>query len=196
MNRERFFGLLTRLNAGGLVQVQGAYWLAKNAHRMQQRDGGERYFEHPRRVAIALVESGDYDADTLCLALCHDVVEDSNTPAHVIVDLFDAAFWRDLATLSKYVPLFDPVTGQIIGRVKKPLEEYFAAIAGAALRVRRVKLFDRLDNLGTMKAEWPAPRRAAYLDETRARLLPIAVATDARLATTLEAAMRNAETSS
>ncbi|MEY4731225.1 MAG: bifunctional (p)ppGpp synthase/hydrolase SpoT [Candidatus Parcubacteria bacterium] len=178
MNRAKFFGLLRGLPSGDLTQIQVAYWLAKNAHRPQTpRDNGDRYFEHPRRVAITLIERGARDKDTITTALLHDVVEDTNTPLTVIVDLFPNVIWERLYILSKYVPIFDPLTGQIHDRTKKPTEKYFEAIAGAEEAVRLVKLADRLDNIRDM-ATWNGERRQRYVTETTQYILPIAEKTD------------------
>jgi (p)ppGpp synthase/HD superfamily hydrolase len=178
MNRAKFFDLLGGLPCGDLTQIQVAYWLAKNAHRPQApRDNGDRYFEHPRRVAITLIERGVRDKDIITIALLHDVVEDTNTPPQAIVDLFPNIIWKRLYILSKYVPIFDPVTGQIYERLKKPAETYYNTIAGADVAVRLVKLADRLDNLRDMQG-WEPERRERYIAETREFILPIAERTE------------------
>ncbi|MFH0890853.1 MAG: HD domain-containing protein [Candidatus Liptonbacteria bacterium] len=179
MNRRSFFGdLLRGLPYGDLIQVQTAYWLAKNAHRYQPgRDNGDRYFEHPRQVAVLLIQRGYRGKDLLTTALLHDVVEDTNTPPNVIVDLFPNIIWEWLYVLSKCVPIFDPVTGQLHDRTKKPLAEYYDAISGACEEVRLVKLADRLHNLKTLDS-WDSGRRSRYIAETRQFVLPIAEKTD------------------
>jgi hypothetical protein len=58
MNRAEFFALVANRPECELVCIQWAYWLAKNAHRPFLRDGGERFFEHPRAVAVSLIEHG------------------------------------------------------------------------------------------------------------------------------------------
>lgn len=64
------------------TRVETASRLAAFAHRGQLRkwrDGNEHtpYIEHPLRVALRLMRWGAHDADLLCAALLHDVVEDS-----------------------------------------------------------------------------------------------------------------------
>lgn len=178
MNRKKFFGLLSTLPYGDLVQVQLAYWLAKNAHRPDPpRDDGTRQFEHARTVAVTLIQRGYQYRDLLTVALLHDVVEDTNTPSGIIVNLFEPAIWESLFLLSKLVPVFDPVTGQICGRYQKSLDEYFAGIAGARLDVRLVKCADRLDNLNTCGV-WEPERQIRYAAESERYVLPIAEAVD------------------
>lgn len=191
MSRKQFFALLRGLPSGDLVQIQHAYWLAKNAHRMQSRDNGARYFEHPRRVAVMLIERGVRDKDAITTGLLHDVTEDTNTPHGVIVDVFPNIIWERLYLLSKVVPLFDPVTGQIYHRLKKPANDYFTAIAAADEVVRMVKCADRLDNLGDV-ANWKPERLTRYIAETEEYIIPIAEKTDPwflrELRTAIEAA--------
>ncbi len=176
-NRLKFFERLATLPAGDLIEIQDAYWLAKNAHRLQERDEGQRYFEHPRAVALLLIERGYLDKSIITKALLHDVVEDTNTPTNVIVRVCGYETWKSLITLSKSVPVFDPVTGQLMGRYKKPLEVYFDELARAIIEDRLVKLADRLHNMSTMSV-WTADRCAAYAEETQKWILPIAYATD------------------
>lgn len=177
MNRKQFFGMLGGMKAGDLKQIQNAYWLAKNAHRLQVRDDGTRYFEHPRSVATLLLHQGRVDTDIITKALLHDVVEDTNTPFEVIVDMFGHDIWASLFTLSKVIPVFDPVTGQIFGRFKKPIDEYYAALCSASKEDRLVKCADRLHNLQTMDA-WDEAQKQEYVTETRNHLIPLASGVD------------------
>ena len=176
MDRDTFFQLVANRPAEDLEKLQFAYWLAKEGHQKQTRDSGERYFEHPRRVALKLIRSGYLSTDVLVLALLHDIVEDTQTPLKVIVNLFGAHIWAGLNLLSKKVPNFDPVTGMNIGRVSKELGVYFAAIADGPREVRLVKIADRLDNLQDV-ASFTPERRQRQIDETMKYILPIATQT-------------------
>ena len=54
-----------------------AYDMAKYAHRAQDRKDGTRYFEHPRKVALRLIDVfGLYHAAAVIAALLHDGYED------------------------------------------------------------------------------------------------------------------------
>ena len=173
MNRTEFFGLVSDRPTVELGRIQLAYWLAKNAHRPFKRDNGDRYFEHPRAVAVSLVKHGFGETDHIITGLLHDVVEDTNTPWSVLVDLFGPEIWRSLETLSRYMPVFDPVTGQTINRHKKIAEEYYGELAKAPAMVKTVKCADRLNNLETCEV-WDDERRNRYITETRQFILPIA----------------------
>lgn len=185
MNRDEFFHKLPKRDPHELELIQIAYWLSKSVHRNQARDGGERYFEHPRRVALGLIERGFSDTRTIIVALLHDTIEDTNTPLKVIVSLFGMEIWDNLKVVSKEIPSFDPITGEILGRTKKLPVEYFAGIAAAPLHVRVVKLDDRRDNMSDMKGFDEARKRKSIL-ETRRFILPIAESTSPRYAAELE----------
>jgi guanosine-3',5'-bis(diphosphate) 3'-pyrophosphohydrolase len=186
MNRDQFFHLVSARPQAELEMIQQAYWLAKHAHRKQKRDGGGRYFEHPRRVAIRAIKAGYDSTEQIVLCFLHDVVEDTDTPLTVIVTLFGAEMWKRLLLISKKIPVFDPVTGEVRGRTKKAIKQYFAEIAAADIVVRRGKLLDREDNMSDMRA-FTYARRMKYLRETRRFLLPIAKETDVQLFKKLDA---------
>ncbi|MBC9927398.1 HD domain-containing protein [Leucobacter sp. cx-169] len=61
--------------------ITDAAMLATHLHRGQTRRVRANmprvpYIEHPLRVAMRLIRQGCFDADTICAALLHDVVED------------------------------------------------------------------------------------------------------------------------
>jgi len=182
MNRQEFFNLLRDLKDYELKRIQQAYWLAKAVHRYQKRDSGERYFEHCRRVAIGLKErGGNISANGIVIALLHDCMEDGLIPQGLLERLFGQQVARSIEILSKTVPVFDPLTGKIKNKDKKPLSEYYRDISLAPKLVRRIKLIDRLDNICLMEV-WPEERQQRYIAETETYLLPIARATDESLA--------------
>ena len=159
MDRNEFFARVSDRPTVELARIQLAYWLAKNAHRPYFRDTGERFFEHPRAVALSLIDHGYRSTDYVVRGLLHDVIEDTNTPLVVLVDLFGPEMWRSLETLSRYVPSFDPVTGQLTVRYKKTLDEYYAGIGAASDEVKLTKCADRLHNIKTCDT-WEAERAA------------------------------------
>lgn len=82
MNHVEFMNKIDSLHLpdAGRHQIELAYILAKDAHRAFERmgPGAQRYFEHPRRAALILIdEVGVSDADMICAALLHDTVEDT-----------------------------------------------------------------------------------------------------------------------
>ena len=57
--------------------IQKAYNYALEKHGTQLRKSGEPYIIHPTNVAYTIAELG-LDEQTICAALLHDVVEDTN----------------------------------------------------------------------------------------------------------------------
>lgn len=184
MDRDTYFKILAeKLKADELAYVQRMYWLVKDAHRRQSRRlTGERYFEHVRRVSLDLaVTYGYWDAMTIAEGLGHDLIEDTFVLPSVIVDLFGQELYDDILSLSKELPSFNPITGQMIVRAKVKDEIYYSSLAIARVRPRRVKGCDRIDNLTDLIA-WEPARRDKYIIETETNVLPIIEATDLRMA--------------
>lgn len=165
--------MLPPRSARELEQIQWAYWLCKTAHRDQFRDDGRRVFEHPRRAAVSLIKNGYHDTETIILILLHDIFEDTRTPDKVVRNLFGADTCDRMMTISKNIPKFDPDTGELLERIAKSTEEYFAKLMLADFKVRISKCADREDNLSDMKG-FEIPRKRKYVDETREYILPIA----------------------
>ena len=178
MNRLEFFSLLRNLPPPDLKLVQNAYWYAKNVHRLDRRDSGERYFEHCRRVPLILIqERGIYEARTIATGLTHDSVEDTFAPPDVLLALLGPEVYESVEILSKTTPAFDCLTGLMVARGKKDTELYWEQIVKAPARARLVKCADRLDNLRSFGI-WSEERRQRYVAETKRWILPIASATD------------------
>ena len=57
--------------------IQKAYNYAVQKHGDQKRKSGEPYIIHPTNVAYTIAELG-LDEQTICAALLHDVVEDTD----------------------------------------------------------------------------------------------------------------------
>lgn len=179
MSRQDFFQVITRgVGAEGVLKVAWAYWLAKEIHRPQKRDNGERYFEHCRRVALGVIEYGCYDADSIIIGLLHDAFEDSFVPPAVIEKLFGFTVEDAVHVLSKTETAFSEHDGSI-RRSKKALDVYFKEIDDhPRIVVPVAKCVDRLDNLrcltDSMKG-WPRERVERYIAETHRYVLPIAL---------------------
>jgi (p)ppGpp synthase/HD superfamily hydrolase len=175
MNREEYFrAIADRLHGDELAYVQRAYWLVKEAHRKQSRRlTGERFFEHVRRVSfLAGVTYGYYDAQTLSLGLLHDLIEDTYVPSSVIVSLFGQTMYAEVLLLSKELPSYNVVTGEVMAKAKLTDKAYYGALAIAPQRPRVVKGCDRLDNLSDLE-RWEPERREKYIKETRELVLPV-----------------------
>lgn len=151
-----------------MEKIDRAYNVANAAHKGQTRLSGESYISHPVSVAELLIDLG-LDTDSVCAALLHDVVEDTETPLALIRTDFGA----DTALL------VDGVTK--LGRIKfSSVEEQQAENLRKMLlamskdvRVMLIKLCDRLHNMRTGDA-WPPQKRRDKALETMEVYAPIA----------------------
>jgi GTP diphosphokinase / guanosine-3',5'-bis(diphosphate) 3'-diphosphatase len=159
-NRAGYFSIIhAMMPPKAFKLIEGAYRMAKEAHRKQKRDDGSRYFDHPRRVSLILMielKIGDWESCVSCLL--HDVREDSfMLQAWTIRRLFGKEVLRSLGLLTK-----DPKEGYLDRLI------HFGEI-----RDWIVKLCDRLDNMRTLEG-CPPEKRQKQVDETRKHYLPLA----------------------
>ena len=151
-----------------ITKIMRAYELADAAHEGQMRSSGEKYITHPLSVASILL---DYcmDTDTICAALMHDVVEDTE----ITLDEIRKGFGEDVAMM------VDGVTkiGQVPLNTKEEQQaENIRKILIAMsrdIRVIIIKLADRLHNMRTLYARPPEKQRKTSL-ETMNFYAPIA----------------------
>lgn len=149
-------------------KVMRAYRLADKAHEGQMRSSGEKYITHPLSVASILL---DYcmDTDTICAALMHDVVEDTEITLDEIRKSFgeDVAMMVDGVTKIGQVPL-NTKEEQQAENIRKIL-----IAMSRDIRVIIIKLADRLHNMRTLYARPPHKQRKTSL-ETMNFYAPIA----------------------
>ena len=89
-----FFDKVNSYNAESFADVKRAYELAERLHKGQYRQSGEEYITHPLEVAYILADMY-VDSATLCAALLHDTVEDTDITLDEIREIFN----DDVATL-------------------------------------------------------------------------------------------------
>jgi len=146
-------------------QISRAYRYAKDAHRQQTRDDGERFFNHPKEVALRYVElcvlSGHIpQANGVVAALLHDVVEDR---PDISIEDIQFQFNR---TVAAYVHSLTNVPGE-------SEKEFAERLENASITALIIKFADRSHNLDTL--DWCAPeKRQQKLHETEVVILPLA----------------------
>ncbi len=149
-------------------KIMQAYKVAEAAHEGQVRSSGEPYITHPLSVAAILV---DYcmDADTICAALLHDVVEDTDITLDELRKKFgeDVAIMVDGVTKIGLVPL-NTKEEQQAENIRKIL-----MAMSKDIRVIIIKLADRLHNMRTLDARPPHKQLKTSL-ETMNFYAPIA----------------------
>lgn len=136
-----------------------AYEIAEKAHNSQFRISGDPYISHPIAVAMILVELG-MDTSSVCAALMHDVVEDTEITLEYLTQTFDS-------TVSHLV---DGVTK--IGKIPLSTKEQQQAenirkmllAMSEDVRVIIIKLADRLHNMRTLGFMKPQKQRDKSLE--------------------------------
>lgn len=126
--------------------ITKAYNYAIANHGDQKRKSGEPYIIHPLQVAYTLADMGLDDA-TICAAILHDVIEDTDATYDDLVKEFS----------EEVAEMVDGVTK--LGKLnyttlkEQQVEDYrkmFLAM-GKDIRVILIKLADRLHNMRTLK---------------------------------------------
>ncbi len=142
------------LPAEQVDRVLRAFLLGARAHAGQTRKSGEPYITHPVAVATILADLG-LDGDTLCAAVLHDVLEDTDVGRAEI----ESDFGVPVADLVDGVTKLDKLR---FGSAQEAAAESFRKMLMAMardLRVILIKLADRLHNMRTIGAMSPAARR-------------------------------------
>ena len=148
--------------------IQKAYDYAKAKHGDQLRKSGEPYIIHPVQVAYILANLG-MDDNTICAALLHDVLEDTDT---TYADL-ENEFNEEVAYLVDGVTKLGKL--QYASVEEQQVENYrkmFLAM-GKDIRVILIKLADRLHNMRTLKF-LSRDRQIANAKETMELYAPLA----------------------
>jgi len=135
-------------------RVETAYRFAAEAHRGQMRKNGEFYIVHPIAVA-SVVADWHLDAQALCAALLHDVVEDSSISKADIAEKFGQPTAQLVDSLSKLDKL------KFRNREEAQAANFYKMLLAMSsdLRVILIKLADRLHNMRTLFVMRPDKRR-------------------------------------
>lgn len=159
---------LAYLSPEEIGAVEEAYEFSRQAHEGQYRKSGEPYISHPLAVA-GILAGWHLDAQTLCAALLHDVVEDTPATAGEI----EARFGKAVAILVDGVSKLDKLA--FASEQHAQAENFRKMLLAMAqdVRVILVKLADRMHNMHTM-GSMPAEKRTRIAKETLEIYAPIA----------------------
>ena len=126
-------------------KLERAYQLALSAHGDQVRKSGTPYISHPLAVAH-IVADMKMDVDSLCAALLHDVVEDTDYTSQDISEMFG----EQVSLLVDGVTKLDKI--QFSTKEERDMEnlrKMFLAMA-SDIRVIIIKFADRVHNMTTL----------------------------------------------
>jgi len=156
------------LDPHNVQKVYRAYQFGAQAHQGQRRLSGEPYITHPLAVARTLGEMG-LDAESLCAAILHDVIEDTPTAKVEIAE----AFGPEVAQLVDGVSKLTQINFR--SKAEAQAENFRKMILAMSkdIRVILIKLADRLHNMRTIFV-MPPSKRARIARETLEIYAPIA----------------------
>lgn len=162
--------------------IDAAYDLAKRGHSEASRDGGGRYFNHCRSVALILIQEGGVrDPDIIAASLLHDTVEDTSLfGSHKIYGVIGvraiaqtriASFFN--SEVADYVLAVTKIhkTGDSVADAENKVA-YFEGLKIAPIGALLIKVADRLHNLRSL-ASCSADKQLAQFKETTEVLLPL-----------------------
>ncbi len=170
---EERFADLCRITSAYLSEededlLARAFEFASKAHEGQRRKSGEPFIAHPVEVAIILADLR-MDVQTMCAAILHDTVEDSDVTLEKVEELFgdDVALLVDGVTKITRIEV-----GTLSDEQAQTIRKMFVAM-NKDIRVVVIKLADRLHNMRTLSA-LPEDRRIFKARETMEIYAPIA----------------------
>ncbi len=148
--------------------IMKAYVFSANVHAGQVRRSGEPYLSHPLSVASLMAEM-HLDVASICAALLHDAVEDSNTTLEDVAKLLGP----EVAELVDGVTKISLIAS---GSKKASQAESFRKMILAMakdIRVLLLKLADRLHNMRTL-GFMPEDKQKSIAQETLDIYAPMA----------------------
>ncbi len=160
-------------NQKELDTIQKAFEFANEAHKGIRRRSGEPYILHPIAVAKIVVSNIGLGYKSICAALLHDVVEDTNYTFDDLANLFGAKIASLVEGLTKIKTVLD---NEDKARIKSIQAENFKRILltlNDDVRVVLIKLADRLHNCRTIEY-MPEHKRDKILGETMFIFIPLA----------------------
>lgn len=131
--------------------IERAFRFAKEAHKGVRRRSGEPYILHPIAVAKIASQEIGLGSTSICAALLHDVVEDTDYTVADIEQHFGAKIAQLVEGLTK-------ISGGIFGDKASAQAENFRKLLltmSEDIRVVLVKMADRLHNMRTLGSMAP-----------------------------------------
>lgn len=133
-------------------RITKAFNFANQAHAGVKRRSGEPYIMHPIAVARIVCREMGLGSTSICSALLHDVVEDTEYTVEDIRDMFGDKIAQIVDGLTK-------ISGGILGEQASAQAENFRKLLltmSDDIRVILIKIADRLHNMRTLGSMLPA----------------------------------------
>ena len=149
--------------------ITKAFNFARQAHKGVRRLSGEPYIMHPIAVAQIACEEMGLGSTSICSALLHDVVEDTDYTVEDIENIFGPKIAQIVDGLTK-------ISGGIFGERASAQAENFKKLLltmSDDIRVILIKICDRLHNMRTLASQ-PANKQYKIAGETLYIYAPLA----------------------
>ena len=127
--------------------ITKAFNFARQAHKGVRRHSGEPYIMHPLEVARIVCKEIGLGSTSICAALLHDVVEDTDYTVEDIRNLFGEKIAEIVNGLTK-------IAGGVFGAHASAQAENFKKLLltmSEDIRVILIKIADRLHNMRTLE---------------------------------------------
>ncbi|MBO4661707.1 MAG: bifunctional (p)ppGpp synthetase/guanosine-3',5'-bis(diphosphate) 3'-pyrophosphohydrolase [Bacteroidaceae bacterium] len=135
--------------------VEKAFNFAREAHEGVCRLSGEPYIMHPLAVAQIVCGEIGLGSTSICAALLHDVVEDTDYTVEDIRNIFGPKIAQIVDGVTK-------ISGGIFGSQASAQAETFKKLLltmSEDIRVILIKISDRLHNMRTLGSQLPAKQK-------------------------------------
>jgi GTP pyrophosphokinase len=149
--REVLDGYINSNHRKKVEIIERAFKFAKEAHKGIRRRSGEPYIMHPIAVAKIASQEIGLGSTSICAALLHDVVEDTDYTVEDIQQQFGKKIAQLVAGLTK-------ISGGIFGDRASAQAENFRKLLltmSEDIRVVLIKMADRLHNMRTLGSMAP-----------------------------------------
>ena len=149
--------------------ITKAFNFAKTAHKGIKRRSGEPYIMHPLAVARIVVREIGLGSTSICSALLHDVVEDTDYTVEDISNLFGPKIAQIVDGLTK-------ISGGVFAEKASLQAENFRKLLitmSEDIRVILIKIADRLHNMRTL-GSMPLAKQFKITGETQYIYAPLA----------------------
>lgn len=180
--RQSFQERLVQLSQKDRMLIDLAYDIAKESHRTQLRDTGERYFEHLRAVTLILIDECKlHETDLIISSLLHDTVEDSGIFGNATQPY---SLWKEVVSF-RIERIFNANVASIVIALTKPKIDgkeiktrdeavalYIENLKKADAAVILLKMCDRLHNLRSLPGTAPEKHRR-ILTDTETKYYPL-----------------------
>ncbi len=117
------------------------------------------YVIHPIRITTILHAAGfnEFDHEDLMIAaLCHDLLEDTETTLKEVEDLFGKKVGKFVVELTKPK-----------GTKGRKKDEWLEKFVNSSKDAKIIKLADRIDNLMDMRGVWSEEKQISYASQAK-----------------------------